>query len=120
MLSRIVGPVTIEMEVVMTASTHTLDPVPSVDWRIADIRKTRRPATVGDGSVESAADQEGARDRERESPAAQRSAHHGHSVFRSRRRWIRAGAGGIAQSGLFVLTLATIGWLHVELLALVW
>ena len=90
----------------MLASTHTLDLDPAVDWRLVGIPKARRRAPAVAGDMESVLDREPAPDER--------------AVSRSRQAWIRSSPVDAIEFALLTVTLAAIGWLHFELLALFW
>lgn len=90
----------------MRTSTHTLDLDPAVDWRLEVIPNARRKAPAVVGGIEILLYRERATDER--------------AVSRSRQARIRPGPGDAMEFALFTGTLAVIGWLHFELLALVW
>jgi hypothetical protein len=106
MVSGIVGPVIIGREVGMPASTHTLDPDPALAWRLVGIPKAHRQAPAVVGDMEAVPDRVQAPDER--------------AVFPSRQAWIRPSFGDAMEFALLAVTLAAIGWLHFELLALLW
>ena len=90
----------------MRPSTHTLDLDPAVDWRLVVIPNARRTVPAVVGGIETLLDRERATDER--------------AVARSLQAWIRPCPGDAMECALFTVTLAMIGWLHFELLALVW
>ena len=90
----------------MLASTYTLDPDPAVTWRLVDIPKAPRQGSTVDGNSENMFDRESVT---------------GDAILsQSFQARIRQNLGDAMQFALFAVTLAVIGWLHCELLALVW
>ncbi len=90
----------------MFASTHRLELDPAVSWRLVGIPKARRQASTVVGDPENVFDRE--------------CATGDGIVSRSYETRIQPGLGDAMEFALFALTLAAIGRLHVELLALFW
>jgi len=86
----------------MFASIHTLDPEPTGSWRL--VPKARRQGPNVAGKIQNALDRECATD----------------DVSRSLERRIRPSFGNAMEFALFAVTFAVAGWLHLELLALLW
>ncbi len=90
----------------MLASTHTLDLDRTVDWRLVGIPRARRRAPAAVGDLETVLDRERATDER--------------AVSRPRHAWVRSSLRDAMELALFAVTVAAIGWLHFELLALLW
>jgi hypothetical protein len=90
----------------MLASTHTLHLDPAVDWRLVGIPKARRQASAVVGDRETVLD--------RERVPEERA------VSATRQAWMRPSRCDAMEFALLAVTLAAVGWLHFELLALFW
>ena len=88
----------------MLASTHTLDLEPAVSWRL--VLKARRQGQTVTGNIQNALDRECATGDVIESRSLQP------------RIWPKFG--DAMEFALFAVTFAVAGWLHFELLALLW
>ena len=90
----------------MRTSTQTLDLDLAADWRLVGIQKTHRQASGVVGDVETVLDRGLGRDK--------------CAASRLDEAWVRPSLGDAMEFALFAVALAVIGWLHLELLALIW
>ena len=88
----------------MRASTHTLDLNRTVDWPLVVVSKVRQQAPAVVAGIEAESDRERATE----------------EIAGSCQASIQPDFGDATEFVLFAVTVAVIGWLHLELLALVW